>query len=200
MKRVIVFLLPILLLIALCSCELSYQAPAVGKMHILVFGNDYSYGNKVYYESGELVEKAQAGKLYKTVNDALQVGRVLSNLAEKANLEYETHYITEVSDTYKTVLVSELEAIASSSSAADMTIIYYSGHGFGVKDKLNYGTDTASCSYLVPRDPAHPDSSVLFPVSEFLELVDSIKGVKIVLLLFGFPGTERIFLRHFRRV
>lgn len=189
MRRIIVFLLPILLLIALCSCELSYQAPAAGKMHILVYGNDYSYGSKVYYESGELVEKAQAGKLYKTVNDALQVGRVLSNLAEKANLEYETHYITESGDTFKNVLVSELEAIASASSAADMTIIYYSGHGFGVKDKLDYGSDTASCSYLVPRDPAHPDSSVLFPVSKFLELVDSIRGVKVVLGDFCYSGS-----------
>ena len=188
MKRVMFFLFPILLLVVLCSCELSYRAPSVGKMHILVYGNDYQYGSKVYYEDGTQLENAQAGKLYKTVNDALQVGRTLSNLAEKANLDYETRYITEPADVYKNKLVSELEDIASSSSANDITIIYYSGHGFGVKDKLPYGTDTASCSYLVPRDPVRPDSSVLFPISEFLALVDAIKGVKVVLGDFCYSG------------
>lgn len=189
MKRVIVFLLPILLLIALCSCELSYQAPTVGKMHILVFGNDYKYGSKIYDESGKLCEGISARPLYKTVNDALQVGRALSKLAEKANREYDICFLTEHDTVIKSNLVSELEAIASSSSAADMTIIYYSGHGLGVEDKLDYGSDTASCSYLVPRDQAHPDSSVLFRVSEFLSLVDAIKGVKIVIGDFCYSGS-----------
>ncbi|MBR4120861.1 MAG: hypothetical protein IKT95_03805, partial [Spirochaetales bacterium] len=94
MRRPVSFLLAVFLLIVLCSCELSYHAPATGTMRILVYGNDYSYGNAVYYLSGEqfITEKgpASAGRLYKTVNDAEQVGKALSALAEKAGMEYQT--------------------------------------------------------------------------------------------------------------
>ena len=189
MKRMMVFLLPILLLVALCSCELSYQAPAVGKMHILVYGNDYKYGSKIYDESGKPCEGISARPLYKTVNDALQVGMALSKLAEKANREYDICFLTEHDTVLKSNLVSELDAIANSSNANDITIIYCSGHGLGVDQKLSYGTDTSSFSYIVPRDPVHLDSSVLFPVSEFLSLVNAINGVKIVIGDFCYSGS-----------
>ena len=192
MRRFGAFLLTVFLLFVLCACELSHEAPAVGKMRILVYGNDYSYGNLVYYSNGTQVMTdkgpASAGKLYKTVNDAVQVGRALAELAEKAHLEHEEHYLTETSDVTETRLVSELEGLAAVASERDITIIYYSGHGYGIKSKMDYGYDTSTCSYLVPRFAAHPESNVLFPISEFLELVNAIKGVKVVIGDFCYSG------------
>ena len=192
MRRLLLLLISAILLLSLCSCELSYEAPKEGKMHILVYGNDYSYGGLVFYANGEQLyykgQPAYARKLNNTVNDAIQVGRALSELAVKANLEHDIQYLTESDSVSKPDLVTALETIAESSSDNDITIIYYSGHGFGVDDKLHYGTDTAVCSYLVPRNPAKLDSSVLFPVSEFLDLVNSIKGVKVVIGDYCYSG------------
>ena len=190
MRRTCAFLLPVLLLIVLCSCELSHEAPPVGKMRILVYGNNYRYGtydpvSNTYSSvvlNADLTDSGKvAGSLNNTVNDAQQVGRALSELAEKAGLEYQVVYLTAVSDVTDERLVSELQALAALSSENDITIIYYSGHGFGVRAKLPYDYDTATCSYLVPRCSELPGTCVLFPVSEFLELVNAIRGVKIVI-------------------
>ena len=190
MRRLCFFLLIIIVLACFCSCELSYQAPAVGKLRILVYGNNYRYGtyDPVHdkYSSvvlnGDLTDSGKvANNLYKTVNDAQQVGRALSALAEKARLEYQTVYLTAPSEVTDARLVSELQALAASASEKDITIVYYSGHGFGVEGKLPYGYDTSTCSYLVPRCSERPDSCVLFPVSTFLDLVNDIKGVKVVI-------------------
>lgn len=190
MRRLCFFLLIIIVLACFCSCELSYQAPAVGKMRILVYGNNYMYGtfNPVLNEytsvvlNGDLTDSGRVAKnLSKTVNDAQQVGRALSTLAEKAGLEYEVVYLTSVSEVTDARLVSELQGLAALASENDITIIYYSGHGFGVKAKLPYDYDTSTCSYLVPRSSERPDSCVLFPVSTFLDLVNDIKGVKVVI-------------------
>ena len=54
MKRLIAFLIAVFILVGLCSCELSYQAPAVGTMRILVYGNSYNYGSTVYYNGEQL--------------------------------------------------------------------------------------------------------------------------------------------------
>ena len=202
MRRLIAFLLAVFLLVAICSCELSYQAPEIGKMHILVYGNDYSYGNKVVSVSGETIEGFSASPLYKTVNDALQVGKALSALAGKAGLDYEACYligretvsVTDAksvfkNDVTKAALESEIGSIAASSSECDITVIYYSGHGHGVNSRLDYGSDTSASSYLVPRQSSASDSSILFQVSEFLQLVESIDGVKIIIGDFCHSGS-----------
>lgn len=197
MRRLCFSLLTILVLACFCSCELSYQAPAVGKMRILVYGNSYRYGtyNPVQDKYASVVLNADltdsgrvANSLSKTVNDAQQVGRALSALAEKAGLEHEAVYLTSVSEVTEARLVSELQGLAALASENDITIIYYSGHGFGVKAKLPYGYDTSTCSYIVPRCSEMPDSSVLFPVSTFLNLVNDIKGVKVVIGDFCYSG------------
>lgn len=193
MRRLVSFFLAISLLIVLCSCEHSYQAPAVGTMRILAFGNDYAYGNAVYYLNGDQFmingTPATANRLYKTVNDAQQVGRALSALAQKAGMEYQAVYLTDYPAVTETRLVAELEALAALTSENDITVIYYSGHGFGVKTKMPYGYDTSTCSYIVPRFSDIPNSSVLFPVSDFLALVENIKGVKLVLGDFCYSGS-----------
>ena len=60
MRKNIVLLLFAIILISLCSCELSMEKPKQGKVHILVYGNDYRY--------------MPSGHLNDTVNDAVQVG------------------------------------------------------------------------------------------------------------------------------
>lgn len=189
MRRLMVFLISVLIVLGLCSCELSYEAPAVGKMRILVYGNSYQYGNKIYYNTGELMPSSTAPALYKTVNDATQLGRALTQLAEKSGLDYEIRYLTDISDVTETRLVEELQALADAASERDITIFYYSGHGFGMRKKADYGSDTSVLSYIVPRYSAHPDSSVLFPVFDLLSYIDAIKGIKVVMGDFCYSGS-----------
>lgn len=196
MKRVMFFLFASIILIAFCSCELCYQAPEVGTMRILTIGNDYSYGSAVYYFDEDHNEKqlmigeqpAAAKMLYKTVGDAEQVALALSTLASKAGIAHQTVCLTEKDSVTKSRLVSELEALASITTDTDITIIFYSGHGFGDNKKQPYGYDTSTYSYMALRYDERPNSSILFSVSDFLALVEKIKGVKVVLGDFCYSG------------
>ena len=188
MRRPVSFLFAVFLLIVLCSCELSYQAPAVGTMRIVVYGNSYQYGKAIYNNKGELTSLA-AEQLHKTVNDAIQVGRALTQLAEKAGLDYEIRYLTDLSDVTETRLIEELESLATTSSEHDITVFYYSGHGLGVNNKLDYGTDTSVLSYIAPRYSEHLDSSILFPVSDLLSYIAAINGIKVVIGDFCHSGS-----------
>ena len=189
MRRIIVIALSILLLTALCSCELTCDSPAQGKMHILVYGNDYTYGSSVYYEDGTKIQ-GSANPLKGTVNDAFQVGLALCNLA-KSN-DYDAIFMigiesrsvsglnaTVINDVSKISFLNVLDSLASEASENDITIIYYSGHGLGGETKLPYGSDPASGSYLALRRDS--DSTVLYPISKFLRTVESIPGTKVII-------------------
>ena len=204
MRRIIVLLLSAVL-ICLCSCELTVNAPGPGKMHILVYGNDYRYGTyegknpqtgkdryafTAYYAGGE---RAGSGhSLEGTVNDAYQVGLALCALAAKAGYEYDATFIlgTEsksvadpnahvINDVSKAEFLSVLDGIASESENSDITLVYFSGHGFGSESKAAYGTDTSETSYLALRRDAY--SVILYPVSDFLSRMELIKGTKVII-------------------
>ena len=189
MRRIIIIALSILLLAALCSCEFTCDSPAQGKMHILVYGNDYTYGSSVYYEDGTKIQ-GSANPLKGTVNDAFQVGLALCNLA-KSN-DYDAIFMigiesrsvsglnaTVINDVSKIAFLNVLDSLASEASENDITIIYYSGHGLGGETKLPYGSDPASGSYLALR--RDNDSTVLYPISKFLRTVESIPGTKVII-------------------
>ncbi len=57
MRRIAFAAILIAVILSICSCELSFHdpAPPKGTMHILVYGNDYSYGSAVYNEDGTKV-------------------------------------------------------------------------------------------------------------------------------------------------
>ena len=80
MRRFLLVLMSVLL-VFLCSCELSMTAPKPGKVHILVYGNDYWF-----------LENSK-NWLNSTVNDAVQVGIALTKLCEKANMAYDATFI-----------------------------------------------------------------------------------------------------------
>lgn len=198
MRKAALLALSLVLILLACSCELTVQEPAKGRMHILVYGNDYSYGSTVYYEDGTKVA-GSAGKLKGTVNDSYQVALALCALARKAQTPYDATImigqesrtvtdpnITVVNDVYKGRFLSELDALASGSSESDITIIYYSGHGLGNNDKLRYGEDPSTDSYMAFRRDA--TSTVLYSISNFLTKIESIKGDKVILGDFCYSG------------
>ena len=189
MRRLTIILLAVMLIV-LCSCELAVKAPGPGRMHIFVFGNDYKYGKAVYYEDGK--QAGNAPVLNGTVNDAYQVGLALCSLAAKAGYEYEGIFMTgtesrSVSDpnisviksVYKSDFISVLDTLAKKVESSDITIIYYSGHGLGETEKLPYGSDPSQDSYLALR--RDNNSSILYPISYFMDRVDAIPGIKVVL-------------------
>ena len=96
MRKLVIALIAALLIL-LCSCELFMETPKPGKVHILVYGNDYWF--------------TESSKLNATVNDAVQVGIAISKTCEKAKLKYDVTYIygenrlfdSEIDTTFSTI-------------------------------------------------------------------------------------------------
>ncbi len=196
-KRNLLFaLLAILLLLILCSCELMYEEPSVGKLHILVYGNDYGGNSNVYSQiyDQEGNKYATCRGLECTLNDAVEVGNVLIRLAEKANMGHDITYLLGsltssnsdaiepdevVNDVTVSAFEDALEDLASA-DANDMTIIYYSGHGGGISSKVSYGSDTAEDACLVLKRDSESGYET-YPTNDFLDLVKKIPGTKILI-------------------
>lgn len=205
MKKTAFLLIPILLLILVCSCELAYDAPEVGKMNILVYGNDYStHTNKkvdgvnvdpnYYYDmDGNLIDTANP--LGSTINDAVEVGNAFVSLAVKAEIDYQITYLlgaktsynsdavlpgNVVNDVSVSSLAGALESLAGSASTNDITVIYFSGHGAGNKTKVSYGTDLTTETYML-LDRDSDDYHVIYPINDFLDLVEAIPGTKVII-------------------
>ena len=202
MKRLVFFLLTAILLVVLCSCELSYKAPAVGKISILVYGNDYRYGtyypneqkyySSVRFEDGT-VYSSQASSLKCTVSDATEVGKALCALAEKAGYKdsVTVTYLTDYAVTNLASFKSAISDIATDSSDNDITILYFSCHGFsqnGKGKKVFYGTDVTEKAFVVFRNDFYPNENILYPISEMLPLIEEIKGSKVIISDFCYSG------------
>lgn len=191
MRRLTIILLAVILIV-LCSCELTVKAPGPGRMHIFVYGNDYKYGKAVYYEDGK--QAGSAPVLNGTVNDAYQVGLALCSLAAKAGYDYDGIFllgtegrgvedpnITVDNNVYRSKFLAVMDSYAEECLPSDITIIYYSGHGLGETEKLPYGSDPSQDSYLALRRDIDKTSSILYPIAYFMDRVDAIPGIKVVL-------------------
>ena len=196
MRRPVSFLLAVFLLIVLCSCELSYQAPAVGKMHILVYGNDYYYmghNPSVVRFEDESKYEGVAKKLNGTVSDAVEVGNALYALAEKSGYKdsVDITYLTDFDHTNLASFKTAISNISADSSVNDVTILYFSCHGLylrGKGNKVDYGTDITSESFIVFRNDEYAYENVLYPISKALSLIEAISGTKVVLSDFCYSG------------
>ena len=193
--RSLLSVLILLFIVALCSCELFTPAPGHGKVHILVYGNDYF--------------NQALNDLQYTVVDAVQVGKALSALCEKQGLvkdvDYDVRFIYGArlySDYNKSIpeadrsrdlswtyLSGELDRIAASSKDGDMTFLYFSGHGDNeYKSKVEYGTDTASKVVFATRRTKDSSANYLVPVSTIREKIEAIHGTKVVFSDFCYSG------------
>ena len=180
MRKAALLALSLVLILLVCSCEFTVQEPAKGRMHILVYGNDYRYGtyqpyldkykSNVFYENGDFV--GEASSLQGTVNDAYQVGLALCALSQTTETDYEATFILGVEGktvtdpnvkvvnvVHLTTFMNEMDALRNRVSDSDLTIIYFSGHGFGGLSKLPYRNDPATESYLALR--RNSDSTIL---------------------------------------
>lgn len=193
MRRLTIILLTVMLIV-LCSCELAVKAPGPGRMHILVYGNDYAGTPNV---------------LYKTIPDAVQVGNALLMLSEKAGYEYDITYLMGPSKSYnsqairsedvindvsRATLINKLSSMSQSGSinSSDITVIYFSCHGFSEYKQgqtVPYSTDTSVHSYLAANDTsAYGSQYVLIPLSTIRSLIEAIPGTKVVISDFCFSG------------
>lgn len=191
-----VLLTVLVLVVCLCSCELSMLAPQRGKVHILVYGNDYFKQSYKY--------------LTATVDDAVQVGMALSALCEKQGMvkdvDYDVRFIYGASaypeydmsipesgrskDLSWTYLEGELERIAADSKKEDMTFLFFSGHGDSeYKSKVEYGTDTASKAVFATRKTKDSTANYLVSISTLTDKIVAIKGTKVVFSDFCYSGS-----------
>ena len=199
MKNLLRAALLVFVLIALCSCELAYKAPERGKVHILVYGNDFKYGtmvsedkytSKVYFDEAKTRLRGSVKSLGATLNDALQVSNALEALAQNAGYAPEDIEVTRligVSSPYtwenitRQSLLDELEDLRTSVQEGDLTIIYFSCHGDGPKNTASYGTDVTESSYIVLRMDDGTTDNILYPVADLLARIDAIAGTKVLL-------------------
>lgn len=198
MKRLFLIVISVMLLTVLCSCELSCDPPAQGKIHILVYGNDYA---------------GTDSKLFKTIPDAIEVGNALIMLSEKAGYEYGNTYditylvgpstkynhlaIKEddiINDVSKATLLDKLTLMnqSDSFSDSDLTIIYFSCHGksdYSVNEKVSYFTDTSVHCFLAANETSSYGSKyVLLKLSDLKKQIELIPGTKVVISDFCFSG------------
>ena len=203
MKRLLLLLMLVLLI--LCSCELMVEEPPKpGKVHILVYGNDYS-------------SLASVNTLNGTVNDAVQVGRALAGLCKTARMEYDATFIfgdcsgvevpypishyedlilgdgidaTISHDVTYSRLFNALADLISTAAKDDITFIYFSGHGANASEqRVEYGEDVTDYCYLVTKDALDLSKHTLVPVSILQTGISEIPGTKVVLSDFCFSGS-----------
>jgi len=195
MRKTILLILITILLISLCSCELSMEQPKQGNVHILVYGNDYHYGS---------------GALNCTVKDAVNVGMALSKLCEKQSVSYHAKYIYGLDSSYDSeidklpnsershnlsaaYLLQSIQNLKTEAQEGDMTFIFFSGHGNSdYTDKnhmVDYGTDTSKGGVFVARKTESSTENVNILVSLLREMIEAIPGAKIVFADFCFSGT-----------
>ncbi|MBQ0071132.1 MAG: caspase family protein [Spirochaetales bacterium] len=204
MRRfLLVFLL--VLVSVLVSCELMAPNPEKGKMHIVVYGNNYK---QTRYLTG------YAPSLSGTVNDAVQVGNALTALAERSGKEWDATYIlgtdqhwggtslrptintilglpstdehtTVVDDLSRAKLKEILADYAENSSSSDVFIFYYSGHGFydmKKMDRVPYDETVAQYgSFCTSTNKSIPRRLEFYRFSDFLSDISRIPGKKLVL-------------------
>lgn len=195
MRKSILLILFAIILITLCSCELSMEQPKQGKVHILVYGNDYWYNPSTHLNA--------------TVNDAVNVGMALSKLCELQQIPYHAQFIYGLDSSYDSeidslpncershdlsygYLMESFQNLAATAQEGDMTFIFFSGHGrsdYPDKNHMaDYGADTASKGYFVVRSEPLSGASTEVPVSILIEKIEAIPGAKIVLSDFCFSG------------
>lgn len=198
MKNFLKLSLLIISILVLSSCELAYKAPGRGKVHILVYGNDYNYGShKVYFDEEKTILIGSANSLNATLNDALQVSNALEALALKAGCAPEDVEVTRlmgatypysVESITRQSLFDGLDAVADSAEEGDLTILYFSCHGHGSDEKASYGTDVAGSSYLVLRMDDGSGDNIIHPLSDILARIEAIPGTKVLIGDFCYSG------------
>ena len=198
--KALISLALVFVLFCLCSCEQTLEAPKFSKVNILVYGNDYANNPK-----GKIGNATgTASSLLGTINDATQVGLALEALAEKSGIECSATYVTgknytikgryrtKISyvpeeksdhDTTKAHFRELMGHLAESSTANELTIIFFSCHGFNMgKDvKQSYtGNSNSSKTSFVMSGTSSSDTFELYTHKEFKEDLAAIKGTKVV--------------------
>ena len=208
MKNLLRSLLLLSVCFVLCSCELAYKAPEKGKVHILVYGNDYWYGtaahedpndpsspvkyysSKVYFDEAKTRFRGTVKSLGATLSDALEVSNALEALAQKAGYPPEDIEVTRLLGvkypyTWENItrqsLLDALENLKTSVQEGDLTMIYFSCHGDGPKGTVRFGEDVTESSYLVLRLDDGTSDNILYPVADLLARIESIPGTKVLI-------------------
>ncbi len=193
MKKLLFPVFLVLLIAFLCSCELMYKAPEKGKLRVFIYANDYKYGYGV-------------NPLYKTINDGIQTGLCLTALAQASDTDFEVYYflgkdadnkrgvipvsdnVTVSNDVTLDAFIAKIDEVSGHVGSSDMTVFYFCGHGKRDDIKtLPYGTDTAEDTFIAFNNSGNTYIE-LCPVSDMIERISSLAGIKVVLSDFCHSG------------
>lgn len=192
MKRLLLIFLSSLLFLS--SCELFWDAPAVGKVYVVTIGADYQ--NDTYPNSSTLYT---GDDLHGTVADAKELFQAFKQVTILANRTFQGYLLTQEgtshtistintydvanNDIYASVthLQTVLQTIKGSASDKDLTIVTYSGHGYEDTGLLKLATTSTSGAYNLSADTL--DQTTL------LGWMNAIPGKKLLILDSCFSGT-----------
>jgi hypothetical protein len=136
----------------LASCEFLTQEPTEGKINYVVVGITYTGTNDnldtLTYTDDDAVSLAKAFALWGSHSGRTPSGKILTSEPSKVDF------------------VLQLQALQSSASSHDLTIITYSGHGF--EDGSLAFPDTSGYQTMTPK--------------KLLDLVSPIPGRKLLVL------------------
>ena len=203
MKRKYSLIIILVFVFFFSSCELMVQQEPEGVIRIVSVGIDYA----------DIA--AVSPNLNSTCNDAYQVGQVLKALGEKEGTEVELYYLlsehdgqtimdefngfqnnTSIYYPSKNNFSIILNYIQSKQKSQDRLFIFFAGHGIEVSGinefELIYGDDLSdSYSFVMPLNKGQTDigiSKYLYDLSEYLDLVETIPGKKVLLNDFCYSG------------
>ena len=170
--------------LSLCSCELAMEAmygtPAFTKVNVLVYGNEYSNAYTIAVnEKGEQI-KAKVNPLNFTTKDANQVGQAVEALGKESKIECNAKYIVSgTASTSKKNFIAEMNNLAKNSTASELTIIFFSCHGFieGSETKIDYSSKPQTSFAMCENNG---DMVEFYTHEEFKEDLAKIKGTKVV--------------------
>lgn len=181
--RIRLFLAILVMSLLLTGCEFTTQQPTAGKLNYLVIGERYYayYSTKTIY------------RLRYTDSDATSVAKTIVNLAGESGMTVGTGFVmtegegTVYSSDYPTLdnVKQHLSDLADASDDSTLTIIFYSGHGTKPGGSLCFVKSTyAGQTYMAVDEAGNStiDDMDFFAPKDFLDMVNKIKGRKLILL------------------
>ena len=174
----------LLAVLSLCSCELAMEAmygtPTFTKVNVLVYGNNYSDSYTIAVNEEGEQGKAKVNPLSFTAKDANQVGQALEALAKASKIECNAKYIVSgTASTSKENFIAEMNNLAKYSTSSELTIIFFSCHGFieGSETKIDYSSKPQTSFVMCENNG---DMVKFYDHEEFKEDLAKIKGTKVV--------------------
>jgi len=175
MKKVSVFVLIVISVLLLVSCELSGTAPSKGTLHVVAMGDNFNHIPTLRLTTCE--------------NDATAVCQVFEYWGKKAGMKTDIHNCNR---TCVQGLISALDEVYGVATEDDLTVIFLSTHGDNqITDPVPYSESNTDKAVFVLENPKEDDQGYepwAFHMDELETVAEAIPGKVLVIADLCFSG------------